>query len=80
MHGRNEGFEEKTDRITLSEVRRRAAEAGVFALEDYIPLPCNPEQISIAYGLRRDQTVAPVTSMIPREMLVVHVPNTVTFE
>ncbi len=78
--GRNEGFEEKTDRITLSEVRRRAAEAGVFALEDYIPLPCNPEQISIAYGLRRDQTVAPVTSMIPREMLVVHVPNTVTFE
>ncbi|MBA3049646.1 radical SAM protein, partial [Brevundimonas sp.] len=40
--GRNDGFDPKKHRIVLTEVRRRIAEAGVFALEDLIPLPCNP--------------------------------------
>ena len=48
--GRNEGFDPKDHRIVLTEVRRRIAEAGVFALEDLIPLPCNPDQICIGYG------------------------------
>lgn len=78
--GRNDGFDPKRHRIVLSEVRRRAAEAGVFAAEDLIPLPCNPEQISIAYGLRNGETVIPVTSLIPRELLVASAPNTVAFE
>jgi hypothetical protein len=78
--GRNDGFDPKRHRIVLSEVRRRIAEAGVFALEDLIPLPCNPDQICIGYGLRDGETVVPVTSLLPRELLVAAAPNTVTFE
>jgi hypothetical protein len=78
--GRNEGFDPKAHRIVLTEVRRRIAEAGVFALEDLIPLPCNPDQICIGYGLRNGETVAPVTALLPREMFVAAAPNTVTFE
>jgi uncharacterized radical SAM superfamily Fe-S cluster-containing enzyme len=78
--GRNEGFDAKRDRIVLTEIRRRIAEAGVFALEDLIPLPCNPDQICIGYGLRNGEQVTPVTSLLPRELFVAAAPNTVTFE
>lgn len=78
--GRNEDFDSKRNRIVLSEVRKRAAEAGVFSLDDLIPLPCNPEQISIAYGLRNGRKVMPLTALIPRELLVAEAPNTVAFE
>jgi len=78
--GRNEEFSGAAHRIVLSEIRRRIAEAGVFSLDDLIPLPCNPDQICIGYGLRDAATVIPVTSLLPREMFVTEVPNTVTFE
>jgi hypothetical protein len=78
--GRNDGFDPKAHRIVLTEIRRRIAEAGVFALADLIPLPCNPDQICIGYGLRNGEQVAPVTAMLPREMFVAAAPNTVTFE
>jgi len=78
--GRNEGFDPKTDRIVLSEIRRRIAEAGVFALDDLIPLPCNPDQICIGYGLRQGDQVQPITALLPRDLFVAAAPNTVTFE
>jgi len=78
--GRNEGFDPKSDRIVLTEIRRRIAEAGVFGLEDLIPLPCNPDQICIGYGLRSGEAVRPVTALLPRDLLVAAAPNTVTFE
>lgn len=78
--GRNDGFEARRHRMVLTEVRRRIAEAGVFGLEDLIPLPCNPDQICIGYGLRNGSTVRPITSLLPRELFVAAAPNTVTFE
>lgn len=78
--GRNDGFDPKTHRIVLTEIRREIAKAGVFALEDLIPLPCNPDQICIGYGLRNGDKVEPVTAMLPRELFVAAAPNTVTFE
>ena len=78
--GRNDGFDAKQHRMVLTEIRRRIAEAGVFALEDLIPLPCNPDQICIGYGLRDGTKVSPVTSLLPRELFVAAAPNTVTFE
>jgi uncharacterized radical SAM superfamily Fe-S cluster-containing enzyme len=78
--GRNDDFDPKAHRIVLTEIRRRIAEAGVFALADLIPLPCNPDQICIGYGLRDGETVAPVTALLPRELFVAAAPNTVTFE
>ncbi len=78
--GRNDGFEPGAHRMVLSEIRRDVAKAGVFSLEDMIPLPCNPDQISIGYGLRNGPDVAPITAMLPRELAVAEAPNTVTFE
>jgi hypothetical protein len=45
-----------------------------------IPLPCNPETISIGYGLRNGRDVVPVMSLVPREELVASLPNAITFE
>jgi len=78
--GRNDGFDAGAHRIVLSEIRRRVAAAGVFTLDDLIPLPCNPDQICIGYGLRNRDEVVPVTSLLPRERMVAVTPNTVTFE
>jgi 7,8-dihydro-6-hydroxymethylpterin dimethyltransferase len=77
--GRNDGFEAKENRIVLSEVRRRVAEAGVFSLEDMIPLPCNTDQICIGYGLRKGAEVTPITSLLPRELMLSG-PNTISYE
>jgi uncharacterized radical SAM superfamily Fe-S cluster-containing enzyme len=79
--GRNEGFDPKSNRIVLSEIRRRIVEdSGVFGDADMVPLPCNPASIAIGYGLREGTRVLPLTSMIPKETLTAAVPNTLTFE
>ena len=77
--GRNQGYDAKANRMLLSQIRREVAKAGVFGLEDMIPLPCNPDQICIGYGLRDGQTVTPITSLLPRE-LILSGPNTISYE
>ena len=44
-----------------------------------IPLPCNPDQISIGYGLRQGNEVTPITRLLPRE-LILNGPNTISYE
>lgn len=77
--GRNEGFDANANRVLLTQIRREVAKAGVFGLEDMIPLPCNPDQICIGYGLRDGATVTPLTSLLPRE-LILSGPNTISYE
>ena len=77
--GRNEGFDAKANRVLPSEIRRAVARSGVFGLEDMIPLPCNPDQISIGYGLRKGDQVTPITSLLPRELILAG-PNTISYE
>ncbi|MGB3146950.1 MAG: radical SAM protein [Paracoccaceae bacterium] len=79
--GRNEGFEAGRNRALLSDIRRAVITSDTaFGAEDMIPLPCNPESISIGYGLRQGKSLIPITGMLPRDMLVDAAPNTVTFE
>ena len=80
--GRNEGFDKNRDRMLLTDIRRAiAAQAGeVFAAEDIIPLPCNPDSIAIGYGLRDGKKVTPITQLIPKSDLIAAAPNTVSFE
>src|SRR5437764_6944238 len=78
--GRNEGFDAARHRATLSGLRRRIAEGGAFALSDLVPLPCNPDQICIAYGIRAGGSVIPVTRLMKREEIVSAAPNTISFE
>ncbi|MDP5279361.1 radical SAM protein [Sphingomonas sp. DG1-23] len=77
--GRNDGFDAKSNRMLLSQIRREVVKAGVFDAEDMIPLPCNPDQICIGYGLRDGRTVTPITSLLPRE-LILQGPNTISYE
>ncbi|KRC78344.1 radical SAM protein [Sphingomonas sp. Root241] len=77
--GRNEGFDAKANRVLLSQIRREVVKAGVFGMEDMIPLPCNPDQICIGYGLRDGRTVTPITSLLPRD-LILQGPNTISYE
>jgi uncharacterized radical SAM superfamily Fe-S cluster-containing enzyme len=79
--GRNEGFDPSTDRFVLSDIRKAIIAAGTaFEAGDIIPLPCNPESISIGYALRNGDKIAPITSYFPRDMLVSALPNAITFE
>jgi uncharacterized radical SAM superfamily Fe-S cluster-containing enzyme len=79
--GRNDGFDPARNRIVLSEIRRAVIDQwGVFGEDDMIPLPCNPDAISIGYGLRAAGEVLPVTHLFPQDVLVRAAPNSVTFE
>ncbi|MCB1783424.1 MAG: radical SAM protein [Alphaproteobacteria bacterium] len=79
--GRNERFDKNRDRFLLTDIRRAIYEQSAhFQAADIIPLPCNPESISIAYALRDGMALTPVTSLIPQEELVKEVPNAVSFE
>jgi uncharacterized radical SAM superfamily Fe-S cluster-containing enzyme len=79
--GRNQGFDKNRDRAMLTDIRRVIAEtSGVFAAEDILPLPCNPEAIAIAYGLREGTRVTPITRLIPEAELIANAGNTISFE
>jgi uncharacterized radical SAM superfamily Fe-S cluster-containing enzyme len=77
--GRVEAFT-KSGRVTVSEIRRAIIEqSGMFGENDVIPLPCNPQAISVGYALRHDGGATAVTGLLPRELLL-QAPNAVTFE
>lgn len=77
--GRNEGFDADANRILLTQIRREVGKSGVFGTEDMIPLPCNPDQICIGYGLRQGDQVTPITALLPREVMLSG-PNTISYE
>lgn len=77
--GRNDGFDPNANRVLLTQIRREVAKSGVFGLDDMIPLPCNPDQICIGYGLRDGASVTPITSLLPREVILAG-PNTISYE
>src|SRR5580698_7515475 len=79
--GRNEGFDKNTDRMLLTDIRREIGlHSGVFDESDIIPLPCNPDEIAIGYGLRDGTNVTPITRFIPKEEILAASPNTISFE
>ena len=79
--GRLENFNPATDRLTLTEVRRKILEqSSVFRPEDIIPVPCHPDSIAMAYALKLYGKVTPLTSMIPPEVLINGAANTVLYE
>lgn len=77
--GRNLDFD-KNDRVLLTDIRREIGRSRAFAESDIIPLPCNSDQIAIAYGLRDGRTVTPITRFIPQQELLAAAPNTISFE
>ena len=79
--GRLENFDPATDRLTLTEVRRRVLEqTSVFRPEDLIPVPCHPDSLAMAYALKLDGRVVPLTGMIAPDVLINAGRNTILYE
>jgi hypothetical protein len=79
--GRLEGFDPASDRITLTEVRRRILEqTALFRPEDIIPVPCHPDALAMAYAIKTDGRFVPLTSMIDPQVLIEGGRNTIVFE
>jgi len=79
--GRLENFNPATDRLTLTEVRRKILEqTKVFRPEDVIPVPCHPDSLAMAYALKLGGKVTPLTAMIPPEVLINGAGNTILYE
>jgi uncharacterized radical SAM superfamily Fe-S cluster-containing enzyme len=79
--GRTDGFDPATDRITLTEVRKQILrQAPVFQPEDIIPVPCNPDALAMAYALKIDGQVFPLTRFINPQDILDNSRNTIVYE
>lgn len=79
--GRNDNYNDQAGRITLTEVRRKIYEQyPVFTPQDLIPVPCNPDALCMAYALKLDNEVIPMTHLINPEDLLNNSKNTIVFE
>lgn len=79
--GRNERFDPATDRLTLAEVRQQIlAQSPVFRPEDVIPVPCHPDCLAMAYALKWNGKVIPLTGSIDSELLLHGEGNTIMYE
>jgi uncharacterized radical SAM superfamily Fe-S cluster-containing enzyme len=79
--GRLEDFDPATDRITLTEVRQRILDqTDIFEPNDIIPVPCNPDALAMAYALKVDGKVLPMTRYIDPADLLNNSRNTIVYE
>ncbi|MFH6964800.1 radical SAM protein [Flavobacterium plurextorum] len=79
--GRNDNYDDLSGRITLTEVRRKIYEQyPLFTPQDLIPVPCNPDALCMAYALKIDGEVFPMTHLINPEDLLNNSKNTIVFE
>ncbi|HWT66559.1 MAG TPA: radical SAM protein [Terracidiphilus sp.] len=79
--GRVQGFNSAEHRLTLTEVRRRILDqTKVFRAEDLIPVPCHPDALAMAYALKFDDRVVPLTGMVPPAVLIEGARNTIVYE
>ena len=81
LDGYASGYDNDRDRITLTEVRRRILEqCPVFAPEDLIPVPCHADQLAMAYALKRESGLVPLTGLVDPEVLIDAGRSTITYE
>ena len=69
--GRLEGYDPARDRLTLTEVRRGILDqAPIFSDEDLVPVPCHPDSLAMAFALKLNGEVHPLTRYLPVETLL----------
>lgn len=79
--GRLEQFDPSRDRLTLTEVRRKILEqTNIFKPEDIIPVPCHPDSLAMAYALKSNGKVIPLTGMVDPKILIEGARNTIVYE
>ena len=79
--GRLDGFNPKRDRYTLTEVRRAILEQSPhFQPQDILPVPCHPDSLAMAYALKFQGKVIPLTGLFDTPTFVDMVPNSILYE
>lgn len=79
--GRLENFNPETDRMTLTEVRRKIMEqTDIFNSDDLLPVPCNPDALVMGYALKLGNEVFPLTRYINPNDLLDNSKNTIIYE
>lgn len=79
--GRLEHFDPRTDRYTLTDVRRDIlTQSSVFQPDDIVPVPCNPDCLAMGYALKLDGQVFPLTRWINPDDLLNNSRNTIVYE
>ncbi len=79
--GRLEKFNPETDRMTLTEVRRKIMEqTTIFNPDDLLPVPCNPDALVMGYALKLEGEVFPLTRYINPNDLLDNSKNTIIYE
>ena len=81
ISGRLEQFDPATGRLTPTEVRRKILEqTDIFEPNDLIPVPCNPDALTMAYALKLGGQVLPLTRWIDPAVLLNSSRNTIVYE
>lgn len=79
--GRLEHYNPETDRLTLTDVRRAILEqTGLFAPNDLVPVPCNPDALVMGYALKLNGELFPLTRLIDPDVLLNNSRNTIVYE
>mgnify|MGYP000510063562 FL=1 len=79
--GRLDNFNPETDRMTLTEVRRKILEqTNIFNPDDLLPVPCNPDALVMGYALKLEDEVFPLTRYINPNDLLDNSKNTIIYE
>ncbi len=79
--GRTENFNPATDRITLTDVRRKILEqTNIFKPNDLLPVPCNPDALVMGYALKLSGQTFPLTRYIDPTHLLDNSRNTIIYE
>lgn len=79
--GRTDNFNPATDRITLTDVRRKILDqTNIFNPNDLIPVPCNPDALAMGYALKLGGQVFPLTRYIDPAQLLDKSRNTIVYE
>jgi uncharacterized radical SAM superfamily Fe-S cluster-containing enzyme len=79
--GRLDHFNPETDRLTLGEIRQQILkQSPIFKPADVIPVPCHPDCLAMAYALKMEGCVTPLTGLIDPKVLLHGEGNTIIYE
>jgi 7,8-dihydro-6-hydroxymethylpterin dimethyltransferase len=79
--GRNANYDPDSGKLSIDEIRRLILEQSpVFNENDLLPVPCNPDALTMGYALKLNGEVFPLTRFLDPEMLLHDASNTIVFE
>ncbi len=79
--GRFDNFNPAKDRLTPTGIRQGILDQStVFNPQDLIPVPCNPDALTMAYALKVDGEIHPLTRYIDPSELLDNSRNTIVYE